>query len=109
LRAIGLGIAAILIFIGAPLLFKLNPLGAKLSITGATIGFLGGVAGSYQLNQAAIETLHGPLSLTYEVMMYLCGVCMAVCIALAAMPLFNVAARMALYGENKVVLVQEEE
>jgi hypothetical protein len=109
LRAIGLGLAAILILIGAPLLFKLNPLGAKLSIAGAMIGFLGGVAGSYQLNQAAIETLHGPLSLTYEIMMYLCGVCMAVCIALAVMPLFNVAARMALYGEDKVFLVQEEE
>jgi hypothetical protein len=42
-------------------------------------------------------------------MMYLCGVCMAVCIALAVMPLFNVAARMALYGEDKVVIVLEEE
>ena len=109
IRAIGLGLAAIVILIGAPLLFKLNPLGAKLSIAGATIGFLGGVAGSYQLNQAAIETLHGPLSLTYEIMMYLCGVCMAACVALAVMPLFNVAARMALYGEDKVFLVQEEE
>ena len=109
LRAIGLGIAAILIFIGSPLLFKLNPVGAKLSIAGATVGFLGGVAGSYQLNQAAIETLHGQLSLTYEIMMYLCGVCMAACIALAVMPLFNVAARMALYGEDKVFLVHEEE
>ena len=109
IRAIGLGLAAIMILIGAPLLFKLNPLGAKLSIAGATIGFIGGVVGSYQLNQAAIETLHGPLSLTYEIMMYLCGVCMAVCIALAVMPLFNVAARMALSGEDKIVLVQEEE
>ena len=109
IRAIGLGLAAILILIGAPLLFKLNPLGAKLSIAGATIGFFGGVAGSYQLNQAAIETLHGPLSFTYEMMMYLCGVCMAVCVALAVMPLFNVAARMALYGGDKVVLIQEEE
>ena len=109
IRAIGLGLAAILIMIGAPLLFKLNPLGAKLSIAGATIGFVGGVVGSYQLNQAAIETMHGPMSMTYELMMYLCGVCMAVCIALAVMPLFNVAARMALYGEDKVFLVQEEE
>ena len=102
LRASGLGLAAVLILIGAPLLFKLNPLGAKLSIAGASIGFLGGVAGSYQLNQAAMETLHGPLSFTYEMLMYLCGVCMAVCVALAVMPLFNVAARMALYGEDKV-------
>ena len=109
LRASGLGLAAVLIFIGAPLLFKLNPLGAKLSISGASIGFLGGVAGSYQLNQAAMETLHGPLSFAYELMMYLCGVCMAACIALAVMPLFNVAARMALYGEDKVALIQEQE
>ena len=109
LRASGLGLAAILILIGAPLLFKLNPLGAKLSIAGASIGFLGGVAGSYQLNQAAMETLHGPLSFTYEIMMYLCGVCMAICIALAVMPLFNAAARMALYGEDKVTLIQEQE
>jgi len=109
LRAAGLGLAAVLILIGAPLLFKLNPIGAKLSIAGASIGFLGGVAGSYQLNQAAMETLHGPLSFTYELMMYLCGVCMAVCVAIAVMPLFNVAARMALYGEDKVVLIQEEE
>jgi len=109
LRAAGLGLAAVLILIGAPLLFKLNPIGAKLSVAGASIGFLGGVAGSYQLNQAAMETLHGPLSFTYELMMYLCGVCMAVCVAIAVMPLFNVAARMALYGEDKVVLIQEEE
>jgi len=109
LRAIGLGCAALLLLIVGPLLFNLNPLGAKFSIAGATIGFLGGVAGSYQLNQAAIETLHGPLSLTYEIMMYLCGVCMAACIALAAMPLFNAAARMALYDEDKIILVQEEE
>ena len=109
LRASGLGLGAVLMLIGTPLLFKLNPLGAKLSIAGASIGFLGGVAGSYQLNQAAMETLHGPLSFTYEMMMYLCGVCMAVCVALAAMPLFNVAARMALYGEDKVVLIQEQE
>ena len=109
LRASGLGLAAVLIFIGAPLLFKLNPLGAKLSISGASIGFLGGVAGSYQLNQVAMETLHGPLSFAYELMMYLCGVCMAACIALAVMPLFNVAARMALYGEDKVALIQEQE
>ena len=109
LRASGLGLGAVLMLIGGPLLFKLNPLGAKLSIAGASIGFLGGVAGSYQLNQAAMETLHGPLSFTYEMMMYLCGVCMAICVALAVMPLFNVAARMALYGEDKIVLVQEEE
>ena len=107
LRAAGLGLAAVLILIGAPLLFKLNPIGAKLSVAGASIGFLGGVAGSYQLNQAAMETLHGPLSFTYELMMYLCGVCMAVCVAIAVMPLFNVAARMALYGEDKVSLIQE--
>jgi hypothetical protein len=109
LRASGLGLGAVLIFIGAPLLFKLNPFGAKLSIAGASIGFLGGVAGSYQLNRAAVETLHGPLSFTYEIMMYLCGVCMAVCVAIAVMPLFNVAARMALYGEDKVSLIQGQE
>jgi hypothetical protein len=108
-RAIGLGGGATLLFIGSPLLFKLNPLGAQLAIAGASIAFLGGVFGSYQLNQAAIETQHASLSLTYEIVMYLCGVCMAVCIALAVMPLFNVAARMALYGEDKVFLVQEEE
>ena len=56
-----------------------------------------------------METLHGPLSFTYELMMYMCGVCMATCIALAVMPLFNVAARMALYGEDKVALIQEQE
>ena len=109
LIATGLGGAAILIFVGAPLLFKLNPLGAKLSIAGASIGFLGGVTGSYQLNQAAMETLHGPLLLTHELLMYLCGVCMAICVALAVMPLFNVAARMALYGEDKVALILEQE
>jgi len=103
------GGGATLLFIGSPLLFKLNPLGAQLAIAGASIAFLGGVFGSYQLNQAAIETQHASLSLTYEIVMYLCGVCMAVCIALAVMPLFNVAARMALYGEDKVFLVQEEE
>ena len=42
-----------------------------------------------------------------EYMSYLCGACMMMCVALAALPVLNAAARAALV--QKVTLVVEEE
>jgi len=38
---------------------------------------------------------------------YLCGVCMVMCAGMAALPLINARARLALFPENRVVLEQE--
>jgi len=56
-----------------------------------------------------VNSLTGPLLLTYEISTYFCGVCMVTCLSLAALPLLNARARLALYSNPKVVLVSEQE
>ena len=89
------------------MLLFLNGLGAKLSLTGAIIGLTTGITGSLFVKEAADIHLVGVLLFTYEVYSYLCGVCMVMCAGMAALPLINARARMALFPENRVVLEQE--
>lgn len=109
IRAAGLAIAGILIVIGSPYLFMLNKKGAFLGIEGAAIGFVTGVMGSIMIHNSAEEFLSGPLLLTYQILMYLCGVCMLVCGALTSLPLLNARARMALNGDSKVKFVGNQD
>jgi hypothetical protein len=109
LRAGGLGLGVSLMIVGSVLLFQLKPSGAWLNLSGALIGLVSGVAGSWLLGGAASENLAGPLLLTYEIVTYFCGVCMLTCIGLTTLPLLNARARLALYPEQKVTLVVEEE
>ena len=109
LRAGGLAIGTLLMFVGSILLFQLKPLGAWLNVAGAGIGLVAGVAGSMLIGGAAVNSLTGPLLLTYEISTYFCGVCMVTCIGLAGLPLLNARARLALYPNPKVRLAQEEE
>jgi hypothetical protein len=53
IRAVGLGIAAALMFVGSGLLFGLKPVGAWLNVSAAIIGLLSGVVGSWLLGGAA--------------------------------------------------------
>ena len=107
LRGFGLIVASALLLVGGIMLLFLNGLGAKLSLSGAVIGLVTGIAGSLLIKEAADIHLVGVLLFTYEVYSYLCGVCMVMCDGMAALPLINARARLALFPENRVVLEQE--
>ena len=109
LRGYGLLIASLLLFVGGGMLIFLNGFGAKIALSGASIGLITGIAGSLMVKSAADTHLQGVLLLTYEITTYLCGICMAMCAGIAALPLINTRARLALYPENKVYLANEEE
>ena len=109
LRAGGLAIGTLLMFVGSIFLFQLKPWGAWLNVAGAVIGLVAGVAGSWLIGDAAVNSLTGPLLLTYEISTYFCGVCMVTCIGLAGLPLLNARARLALYPNPKVRIAHEEE
>jgi len=106
-RGYSLLIGGGLVLAGGVLLFRLNMLGVKLSLTGSTIGLLGGFGGTWMMTQVSGELLPDEVTTVTELMSYLCGVCMAICIALAALPLLNASARAAL--NQNVSLVNEEE
>ncbi|MCH1422901.1 MAG: hypothetical protein L7U62_05365 [Candidatus Poseidoniaceae archaeon] len=108
-RGYGLALASLLLIVGGVMLMFLNGTGAKLSVAGAGIGLVSGTAGSLMIKGAADEHLQGVLLLTYEITTYFCGVCMVMCLGLAALPLINARARMALYPQQKVKLSQHGE
>ena len=107
LRGYGLVLASLLLIAGGVLLILLNGLGAKLAVSGATLGLVSGTAGSLMVKGAADAHLEGVLLLTYEITTYLCGVCMVMCLGMAALPMINARARLALYPEHKVTLSKE--
>ena len=106
-RAYTLIFGGVLVLIGGILLFRLNLLGVKLSLAGSTIGLIGGFGGTWMMAQVSSEMLPQEVTTVTELMSYLCGVCMAICVALAALPILNASARAAL--NEKVQLVNEEE
>ncbi len=106
IRSLALLGAALALLVGASLLFRLRRLGAQISVAGAMVGLVGGVWGSAIINRSAGEHLGEALMLTFEIWVYLCGSVMGLCLAVAALPLLNARARLAL--EPKVMLVQEE-
>tara|TARA_B110000483_G_scaffold20872_1_gene23465 strand:- start:82 stop:738 length:657 start_codon:yes stop_codon:yes gene_type:complete len=109
LRGYGLGLAGVMVLVGGIMLLFLKGAGAKLAVGGATLGMASGISGSLLVKGAADAHLIGVLLLTYEITTYFCGVCMAMCIGLAALPLINARARLALYPENKVQLKTDAE
>ena len=109
LRGYGLVLASLLLITGGIMLIFLNGLGAKLAVSGASIGLITGIAGSLMVKGAADTHLEGVLLMTYEITTYLCGVCMVMCLGIAALPMINARARLALYPENKVILKNDAE
>ena len=103
-RGYGLGIASIMLFVGGSMLLFLKGSGAKLALGGVGVGITSGITGSLLVKGAADAHLVGVLLLTYEITAYFCGVCMLMCGGIAALPLLNARARLALYPENKVYL-----
>ena len=107
LRGVSLMLASVCLLVGAPMLYRLQRKGAQLCTAGALIGLSGGVAGSMTINSAAQTYLGDAMKLTYEIWVYLCGTMMSLCLAVAALPLLNARARLALHP--KVSIVHEEE
>lgn len=95
-RAVALLTSGGMVLIGGALLFRLQRVGAYLCTAGAAIGLLGGVAGSIMIRGTAQDHLGDALAFTYEAWVYLCGAMMGLCLAMAALPLLNLRARMAL-------------
>ena len=95
-RAVSLLASGGMVLIGSALLFRLRRVGAYLCTAGAAIGLLGGVAGSIMIRGTAQDHLGDALAFTYEAWVYLCGAMMGLCLAMAALPLLNLRARMAL-------------
>jgi len=106
-RGYSLMAGGLLVMTGGILLFRLNILGVKLSLAGAIIGLLGGFGGSWMMTQVSAEMLPEQVTVVNELLSYICGVCMAICVAMAALPILNSSARAAL--NEKVTLVNEEE
>ncbi len=106
-RGYSLIIGGILVLVGGIMLFRLNKLGVKLSLAGSLIGLAGGFGGTWMMAGVSKDMLPQEVTTVTELMSYLCGVCMAICVALAALPLLNSSARAAL--NQSVTLVNEEE
>lgn len=100
-------VGALLVFVGGVLLFRLNGQGAKLAIGGSLLAATGGIYANWTIYSISEEMLPPSLTLAHELTGYLCGICMAICLALSTMPLLNAAANAALYP--KVTLAHEEE
>jgi membrane-bound ClpP family serine protease len=107
IRGYSLAVGGMLLIIGGVLLFRLNMLGVKLSLAGAMIGLIGGFSSSWMMAQTSAELFPKEAAMVFKIWSYLCGVCMTVCLAMAALPILNSSARMAL--NEKVTLVNEEE
>lgn len=106
-RGYSLMVGGALVLSGGFLLFRLNMLGVKLSLAGSIIGLIGGFGGTWMMVQVSEKMLPEEVTKITELMSYLCGVCMLMCVALAALPLLNASARAAL--NQNVTLVNEEE
>jgi len=107
IRGWSIMIGAVLIFVGGILLFRLNGQGSKLAIGGCLLAALGGIYANWEIYSISAEMLPPSLTIAYRNLGYLCGICMAICMALSALPLLNAGARAALYP--KVTLTLEEE
>ena len=106
IRSVGLALTTLCLIIGGVLLYGLKRSGAYLCVTGAGIGLITGVYGSLLIQEAAINHLGEGMLLTYKIWVYLCGTTMSLCLAIAALPLLNMRARLAL--SQKVILTFDE-
>lgn len=108
IRAVSLLTSGGLLLVGAVLLHRLRRLGAYLCTGGALIGLLGGVGASFMVRSSARTHLQEAVVTTYEAWVYICGAMMGLCLAVAALPLLNLRASMALQPVRLVVNDESE-
>ena len=106
-RGYSLFVGGLLVLVGGFMLFRLKLLGVTLAISGSLIGLIGGFAGTWMMVGVSGEILPKGVTEITRLMAYMCGMCMAICVALAILPIINSSARMAL--DQKLTLVNEEE
>lgn len=85
-----------LVFAGSILIRLFRKEGVYIATAGACIAFIGGVLGNLRFKEAATQHLDGALVSNANLMTYVCGSTMGFCVLLAALPLVNAGARMAL-------------
>tara|TARA_B100001758_G_scaffold103390_1_gene88556 strand:- start:993 stop:1601 length:609 start_codon:yes stop_codon:yes gene_type:complete len=107
IRGYSLLLGGTAVVIGAIMLFKLKFSGVLICLGGSITGLVGGVIGSMRMANVSSQVLPEQVTQINEYMSYLCGACMMMCVALAALPVLNAAARAAL--DQRVTLVVEEE
>jgi uncharacterized membrane protein len=107
IRGWSLMIGGIVVGLAGVLLFKLNLQGPKMAMCGAGIGFIGGTYGSWTIKTLSESALPEAMVLANEILTYVCGVCMVLCLALAGLPLMNASAKAAL--NQKIVFIAEQE
>jgi hypothetical protein len=108
IRAVSLLVSGGLLLVGAVLLHRLRRLGAYLCTAGALIGLFGGVGASFMVRSSARTHLQDAVVTTYEAWVYICGAMMGLCLAVAALPLLNLRANMALQPVRMVVNDESE-
>ena len=107
IRGYSLLLGGTAVIVGAIMLFQLKLTGVKISLAGSIIGLIGGVTGSWRMATISNDVLPEQVTYINELMSYVCGICMMMCVALAALPILNAASRAAL--EPNLSLIVEEE
>ena len=108
IRAVSLLTSGGLLLVGAVFLHRLRRVGAYLCTGGALVGLIGGVAASFMVRSSARTHLQDAVVTTYEAWVYICGAMMGLCLAVAALPLLNLRASMALQPVRLVVNDESE-
>ena len=108
IRAVSLLTSGAMLFVGALFLLRLRRIGAYLSTGGALIGLVGGVGASLMVRESARAHMQEAVVTTYEAWVYICGATMGLCLGVAALPLLNLRARMALQPLRLVVDEESE-
>lgn len=87
--------------VGSLGLYALKPWGPRLASLGAIVALVGGSVGGFRFQAAAEATMEGMLVDTQTYLALACSVMTGLCLAMAAMPLFNHRARLALFSEEE--------
>ena len=108
IRAVSLLASGGLLLVGAVFLHRLRRVGAYLCTCGALVGLIGGLATSFMVRSSARTHLQDAVVTIYEAWVYICGAMMGLCLAVAALPLLNLRASMALQPVRLVINDESE-